>query len=307
MPDPADLSLHSTANQYIGRFAPSPTGPLHSGSLMAAMASFLDARSRGGKWLVRMEDLDPPRETREAADDILFALEKLHLQWDESVLYQSQRYPAYQEAINKLAQAQQVFGCDCTRQQIQESHGVYPGTCRDRQLQETSGIALRCKVSGENIIFNDKLQGKQQQNLEHDVGDFVIKRKDGLFAYQLAVVVDDAFQNITDIVRGIDLMDSTARQIRLQQLLGLPQPNYVHVPVIVNEQGQKLSKQHRASPIDTSRPVELLIESLRFLQQSPEKDLAQCSPEEVLDWGIRHWNPDNLINLSELQEFQPDA
>ena len=304
MPDPADLSAPTKANQYIGRFAPSPSGPLHMGSLIAALASFLDARSYGGKWLVRMEDLDPPRETREAADDILFALEKLHLHWDEPVLYQSKRYSAYQDAIDTLTQAGQVFGCDCTRQQIQKSQGVYPGTCRDRLLQDTSGIALRCKVSADSIFYTDRIQGKQQQNLEQDVGDFVIRRKDGFFAYQLAVVVDDAYQKITDIVRGIDLIDSTARQICLQQLLGLPQPIYAHLPVIVNEQGQKLSKQHRATPIDISRPAELLIESLRFLQQSPDDNLVGCSPEEILNWGIDHWKPGNLTNMTELQESQ---
>ena len=194
MPDPAGHSIPTAINQYIGRFAPSPSGPLHMGSLMAALASFMDARSCDGKWLVRMEDLDPPRESSEAADAILFALEKLHLYWDDSVLYQSQRYPAYRDAIATLSQAGQVFACECTRQQIQESHGIYPGTCRDRHLQDKSGIALRCNVPAENIAFTDRLQGKQQHNMEQDVGDFVIRRNDGLFAYQLAVVVDDAYQ-----------------------------------------------------------------------------------------------------------------
>lgn len=291
-------------SKYVGRFAPSPSGPLHMGSLVAAVASYLDARSHNGQWLVRMEDLDPPRETQEAADQILFALEACHLNWDGEVLYQSQRYPVYQEAITDLQHQSLVFSCDCSRQQIQEAGGVYPGTCRERNLGEGQ-TALRCKVPDEIISFEDRIQGAQSQNLAKDVGDFVIRRKDGLYAYQLAVVVDDAFQQITHIVRGIDLLDSTTRQIYLQRMLKLDKPTYAHIPVIVNNQGQKLSKQHMATPIETDDPghvAQLLTTSLEYLGLSPDSTLTLESPRQILAWGIEHWNTVNLQNQAELSE-----
>lgn len=302
MTEATDLSTSpSSSHQYIGRFAPSPSGPLHMGSLVAALASFLDARSQNGLWLVRMEDLDPPRESQEAADQILKALEQCHLHWDDSVLYQSQRYSAYQEAIATLEINNLVFACTCSRQQIQEAGGIYPGTCRS-QYHPINGAALRCKVSNACITFMDRIQGKQSQNLEMNIGDFVIKRKDGLYAYQLAVVVDDAFQGITHVVRGIDLMDSTARQIYLQQQLQLPTPVYAHIPVIVNSLGQKLSKQHGAAPVDTVQPSRLLFTCLNYLAQDPEPGLARANPADILDWGIHHWNPDKLSQTAELAE-----
>jgi len=293
---------------YTGRFAPSPSGPLHMGSLVTAVASYLDARSHNGRWLMRMEDLDPPRETREAADQILIALEDCNLYWDGEVLYQSQRYAAYQEAIDALQKKELVFACDCTRQQIQQAGGVYPGTCRHRHFA-AGGTALRCKVAAGQITFRDRIQGKQSQHLDKEVGDFVINRKDGFFAYQLAVVVDDAFQDITHVVRGIDLLDSTPRQIYLQRLLGLKEPAYAHIPVIVNDQGQKLSKQHMASPIDTGSREKvsfLLFSSMNYLGLAPEPALTMESPNDILDWGIAHWSLDNLFNQSELHEkIQP--
>jgi len=293
---------------YIGRFAPSPSGPLHIGSLVAAVASYLDARSHNGRWLMRMEDLDPPRENRKAADQILTALEECNLYWDGEVLYQSQRYAAYQEAIDILQNQELVFACDCTRQQIQEAGGVYSGTCRHRHLA-AGKTALRCKVAAGQIKFRDRIQGEQSQYLEKEVGDFVIKRKDGLYAYQLAVVVDDAFQDITHVVRGIDLMNSTPRQIYLQSLLGLKEPAYVHIPIIVNEQGQKLSKQHMATPIDTGSKEKisyLLFSSMDYLGLAPEPALIMESPGDILAWGIAHWSIDNLLNQTELHEkIQP--
>lgn len=288
---------------YIGRFAPSPTGPLHMGSLVAALASYLDAHSSNGKWLLRMEDLDPPRESQEAADAILFALDALGLHWDGPVLYQSQRYPAYEEAIADLKHRNLVFACDCTRQDIQQAGGVYPGTCRNRQLDSSSDTALRCLVADTDITFEDSLQGLQCQQLVNEVGDFVIRRKDGLYAYQLAVVVDDGYQQVSHIVRGIDLMDSTPRQIYLQQLLGLPQPAYTHIPVIVNHQGQKLSKQHKASPIDPAKPVTLLLQALDYLQQAPDPALADATPADILTWACLHWRPAALIQKTELPEI----
>ena len=253
---------------------------------------------------MRMEDLDPPRETRKAADQILTALEECNLHWDGEVLYQSQRYGAYQEAIDTLKKQELVFACDCTRQQIQEAGGVYSGTCRHRHLA-AGETALRCKVATGLITFRDRIQGVQSQHLDKEVGDFVIKRKDGLYAYQLAVVVDDAFQDITHVVRGIDLMNSTPRQIYLQRLLGLNEPAYVHIPVIVNDQGQKLSKQHMASPIDTGSKEKisyLLFSSMNYLGLAPEPALIMESPGDILAWGIAHWSVDNLLNQSELHE-----
>lgn len=318
-------SSNNSESPYIGRFAPSPSGPLHMGSLIAAMASWLDARKANGKWLVRMEDLDPPRETREAADQILDALDKIGLHWDDQVLYQSQRSEAYQDAINTLVEHDMVFACDCSRQQIQESGGIYPGTCRQRHLPDGPGTAIRLRVADKSISFTDAIQGEQTQQLEQQVGDFVIRRKDDLFAYQLAVVVDDSFQNISHIVRGIDLMDSTPRQIYLQQVLGrfLPrshynlqpnlqpnfqpnfQPNYAHIPVIVNDLGQKLSKQHRASPIDPANGASLLFAGLCYLKQEPDTGLKTASCEEILAWGIAHWTPEKLSSTRTLTEFSP--
>ncbi len=296
---------------YIGRFAPSPSGPLHMGSLIAAMASWFDARKAKGKWLLRMEDLDPPRETREAADQILSALDKIGLHWDEQVLYQSKRHEAYEDAINTLKKQHMVFACDCSRQQIQESGGIYPGTCRQRYLPDGPGTAIRLAVNDESTSFTDRIQGDQTQHLKQQVGDFVIRRKDGLFAYQLAVVIDDSFQNISHIVRGIDLMDSTPRQIYLQQVLGhsLPgldsnlHPSYAHIPVIVNDLGQKLSKQHMARPIDPANAGSLLFDGLCYLKQEPDAALKTANCEEILGWGVDHWTPDKLSSTRTLKEF----
>lgn len=273
------------------------------GSLVAALASWLDARSRGGRWLMRMEDLDPPRESREAADQILNALDTLGLYWDGPVLYQSSRHEAYADAMADLRRQGLVFACDCSRQQVQESGGVYPGTCRDRHLEALPDRAMRCRVSNATIAFTDRLQGPQSQDLAREVGDFVIRRKDGLYAYQLAVVVDDGFQEVSHIVRGIDLLDSTPRQIYLQQQLGLPRPEYAHIPVIINNLGQKLSKQHFAAPIDPSRPGPLLVQGLDYLAQAPDPALAECPPATILDWAAARWHPEPLAQTRELPEF----
>jgi len=277
------------------------------GSLIAAMASWFDARRANGKWLVRIEDLDPPRESQEAADQILDALDKVGLHWDDKVLYQSQRSEAYQNAMDSLIRQDLVFACNCSRQQIQESGGIYPGTCRERRLPAGVGTAMRLCVPDETISFTDAIQGEQIQNLEQQVGDFVIRRKDGLFAYQLAVVVDDIFQNVSHIVRGIDLMDSTPRQLYLQQLLACsrptPYPSYAHIPVIVNDLGQKLSKQHMASPIDPSNGAPLLFAGLHYLQQEPDANLKTATCEEILTWGVTHWAPEKLSKTRTLPEF----
>jgi glutamyl-Q tRNA(Asp) synthetase len=257
------LPAHPTmteAHSYRGRFAPSPTGPLHAGSLVAALASWLDARAHGGTWLVRMEDLDPPREEPGAAQDILATLADFGLASDEPVVWQHQRRDRYIEALAKLDRAGRLYACQCSRAQIAAAAaelgigtGIYPGTCRDLRLAPAPGRALRLRVDDAEIGFIDRACGRFSQHLARDVGDFTVLRSDGLFAYQLAVVVDDAEQRITDVVRGTDLLDNTPRQIALQRLLGALQPSYLHVPIVRASDGEKLSKQNGAIALDRSR------------------------------------------------------
>jgi len=243
---------------YRGRFAPSPSGPLHFGSLVAALGSYLDAKAHGGEWLVRIEDIDTPRNVPGAADDILRTLERFGLEWDGPVLYQSFRIDAYEAALEELRRCNLVFPCGCSRKDVGDR---YPGTCRLGLTGRLGTPSWRFRVHGETVHFIDRRLGPQSQNVEDYVGDFVLKRADGLFAYQLAVVVDDAFQGITDVVRGEDLLDSTARQILLQSALSLPQPQYLHLPIVLNDTGQKLSKQTGATALDPNRVKELLAEA----------------------------------------------
>jgi glutamyl-Q tRNA(Asp) synthetase len=244
---------------YRGRFAPSPTGPLHFGSLVAALGSYLDAKAHGGQWLVRIEDVDTPRVVPGAADDILRTLERFGLHWDGPVLYQSSRIAAYEAVLDDLRARRLVFPCGCSRKDVGDR---YPGTCRlgSREIR-----TWRFRVPGETVAFHDRRLGPQHQNVEEYCGDFVLKRADGLFAYQLAVVVDDAAQGITDVVRGEDLLDSTARQILLQRALGYPEPRYLHLPIATNALGQKLSKQNGATALDPRRVPELLAEARGLL------------------------------------------
>ena len=288
---------------YRGRFAPSPTGLLHAGSLLTALASWLDARTSDGIWLLRMEDLDPPRESKEAADGILFALDALHLHWNGPVLYQSQRIEAYQDALATLVAKDRIFPCTCSRQDFGNDSRIYPGTCRERLIQPDQAHALRCRVDDRVISVEDRLQGHYSQNLIRDTGDFVIKRKDGLFAYQLAVVVDDAMQGITDIVRGIDLLDSTPRQLFLQELLDCSQPRYAHLPVLVDKDGNKFSKQQGAAPVDVTRPAEALFRALAQLQQEPPEELLTAPTQDILQWAVNAWNPGALNNQTSLREI----
>lgn len=268
---------------YRGRFAPSPTGPLHFGSLVTAVGSYLDAKANRGAWLVRMEDLDQPRNVPGAADEILRALEALGMVWDETVLYQSTRDDAYRAALDKLKKRKLVYPCACSRREIADSavNGidgpVYTGTCRKGLLAGRATRAERVLTEGARIEFKDAIQGKVAHNLERQIGDFVLKRADGPYAYQLAVVVDDAMQGITDVVRGADLLDSTLRQVYLQQLLGFATPRYAHLPVAVNVVGEKLSKQTLAAPIDTTNPVPMLNTALVFLGQ----DSIDCAPQDT--------------------------
>ena len=281
---------------YRGRFAPSPTGPLHFGSMVAAVGSFLEARHRGGEWLVRMEDLDPPREAPGAADDILRTLEAFGLHWDGEVVYQSRRHALYEEALERLRARDALYACACSRREIADSSVsgvdglVYPGTCRGGIAPGRAPRAWRVKVDGQKIEFIDAIQGSMARDLAVDFGDFVVRRADGFFAYQLAVVVDDAAQGITGIVRGADLIESTPRQIHLQYLLDLPTPDYLHLPVALNAQSEKLSKQTFATPLDAVRPLPALLQVMLFLGQAAPPELAAGSLGDFWRWAVTHWD-----------------
>ncbi|SNR74631.1 glutamyl-Q tRNA(Asp) synthetase [Methylobacillus rhizosphaerae] len=287
---------HSAPDVARGRFAPSPTGPLHFGSLIAATASYLDARSLHGEWLVRMEDLDLPRQMPGAADLILTTLEQYGFEWDGPVLYQSQRDAYYQHALQTLTERGLTYPCGCSRKEIADSAAtgidglVYPGTCR-HGLAGKHARAWRVQVNHQPTQFQDRVQGEISQLLSRDIGDFVLKRADGLFAYQLAVVVDDELQGISHIVRGADLLDSTPRQIFLQQALGYATPAYLHVPVAANAAGEKLSKQTLAKPLNSRYKVADLWRVLTFLGQSPPDELYHQSLSEVWQWALQHWQP----------------
>lgn len=298
-PGTAGATLVTGANRdcYVGRFAPSPTGPLHFGSLVTALASYLDARSAGGRWLVRMEDIDPPRQVAGATDWILRQLENHRLFWDGDVLYQSSRIEAYQHALEQLQQRGMVYGCDCSRQRVRDLAGIYDGLCQTRELPVAAGMAIRVRVNGNSLIrFEDRIQGHRQQQLQQEVGDFILRRRDGLFAYQLAVVADDHEQGITHIVRGRDLLDSTPRQIYLQRLLGVPQPVYGHIPLVLNPSGQKLSKQNLAAGIAGNKVSANLWMASHWLGMSPPAELQAASADDLITWAVQHWQ------LSELPE-----
>ncbi len=287
----------SPSPTYRGRFAPSPTGPLHFGSLVAAVASWADARAAGGEWLVRIEDLDPPREVPGAADDILRTLEALGLAWDGTVVRQSERGDAYRATLDRLRGAGTLFACACTRREIADSalagaDGalVYPGTCRNGAPPGRTARAERVRVGERVVEFADALQGRVRQDLAREVGDFVLVRADGLFAYQLAVVVDDAAQGVTDVVRGADLLESTPRQVFLQGLLGLALPRYLHLPVATDAHGEKLSKQTNAAALDRSLPAGALVAALRFLGQAAPEPLARAPAARVLEWAAANWD-----------------
>ena len=277
---------------YIGRFAPSPTGPLHIGSLYTALASFLQARSKQGLWLLRIDDLDTPRNIKGSGDSILKALETFGLHWDGRVAYQSQTLDVYHEILDKLANDKLIYPCTCSRKTLTS---VYSGICRNKQTLPDSPHSLRIKTDNRIIAFNDRLQGLISQNLA-DHGDFILKRKDQIIAYQFAVVIDDDRQNINHVVRGYDLLDSTPRQIYLQQLLGLVTPDYMHVPVIIDEQGYKLSKQTRATAVDLKKPHAVIFELLNLLKQNPPGELQHAPLTELLSWSIENWNPNLLKN-----------
>jgi len=282
-----------------GRFAPSPTGRLHFGSLIAAVGSYLNAKSKNFEWLVRIEDLDPPREQPGAADDILRTLEAFALYWDGPVVHQSTRAEAYLDAIEMLRKQRLVYACRCSRRDIELEalpgiEGMrYPGTCRSLGLTE-NGTALRLMTRDERIVVRDRIQGELTQNLQSDIGDFAIRRRDGLFSYQLAVVVDDAEQGITEVFRGTDLLDSTPRQVYLQQQLGYSPPLYFHCPIAVNAAGQKLSKQNLAPAIAAKNPSKPLIMAMNFLGQAVPQELFTASAAEIIEWGVHYWDVNRI-------------
>lgn len=261
--------------------------------MLAAVASYIDARANHGKWLVRMEDVDVPRVVAGAADDILHTLEQFGFEWDGPVLFQNTRTEAYEAALLHLRDRGHVYGCQCSRKEVADVR--YRGRCRHANLSESESRAWRVRVSNEEVCFEDRVQGRHCQRLDEAVGDFVILRADGLFAYQLAVVVDDAEQGITDVVRGADLLDSTPRQMWLQRLLRYPTPSYLHVPVIVNEAGQKLSKQTLAAPVNPADPIPTLRKVVRVLGQS---DPVTDNLAEFWRTAIAAWNPDRIDRRS---------
>lgn len=302
-------SFDTKRSGYIGRFAPSPTGPLHFGSLVSALASYLDAKANSGLWLVRMEDLDPPREQAGAAGAILQSLDDHGLHWDGDVIYQSQRSDAYQACLDALLQTGLAYPCTCSRQDLTAMGGIYDGRCRNRQADSNQICSVRLKLydlpdrfTPELIQFEDLIQGTQIQNLRTQAGDQILKRRDGFFAYQLAVVVDDIAQGITHIIRGSDLLDVTGRQLFFFDLLGAPLPQFGHVPLAIKANGQKLSKQNHAKPIDSKLASRNLWRGLEFLGQNPPADLADASTSALLDWALHHWQRQAVQGLGHLYQ-----
>jgi len=287
-----------SSEQTVGRFAPSPTGPLHFGSLIAAVGSYCLARRHGGKWLLRMEDLDPPRVVPGAADEILSALENLGLHWDGDVVWQSQRTEAYLEAVEKLRQRGLVFDCACSRKEILlsaphpgEDGPIYPGTCRSGLKPGRKPRALRIEVTNEQIGFCDGVFGPLEQVLSEAVGDFVLRRADGLFAYQLAVVVDDEAEGVNQVVRGADLLSSTPRQIFLHACLGNRIPEYIHLPLVMGNNGKKISKRYGSVELDHENDAARLIAlSLDFLGQTVPASLLGAPPAELLAWAVQSFD-----------------
>ncbi|HXZ48191.1 MAG TPA: tRNA glutamyl-Q(34) synthetase GluQRS [Usitatibacter sp.] len=279
---------------YHGRFAPSPTGPLHFGSLVAALASWLDARAAGGRWSLRIEDVDAPRTVPGAAEAIVRALEACGLEWDGEIAWQGRRTALYEAALDRLRAERRVYRCRCSRREVADSAlagiegAVYPGTCRELELPADVPCALRLRVPPGVVAFDDRVQGRVAQDVAREVGDFVLRRRDGLHAYQLAVVVDDGEQGVTDVVRGADLLASTSRQIVLQRALGLPTPRYLHFPVATDAGGAKLSKQTRARPLEGREAAARLGGALAFLGQ-PVPETRE--PRELLAEAARRWDP----------------
>jgi len=307
-PDPEPTNAHAHPARYRGRFAPSPTGPLHLGSLVAAMASYLQALVNEGEWLLRIENIDPPREVEGAADAIIGSLQAHGFRWHGEILYQNDRRDRFDDVVAKLLDRELAYPCDCTREQVRavarrgKAGPIYPGTCHSRTAPPAAStpVAMRVRTAGTHVAFDDLLQGHIECDVDEEIGDFIVRRKDGLIGYNLAVVVDDHDQRITEIVRGADLLDLTPAQIHLQRLLALDTPAYMHVPMVVNRDGIKLSKQTGALALSDSRAAENLLEGLKLLRQAPPTRLASATVDEIWDWARDHWHPLNLSGLREI-------
>ena len=285
---------------YVGRFAPTPSGPLHFGSVIAALASYLDAKSNAGSWLVRIDDLDPPRVRPGAADTILRSLELLGLQWDGELQYQNSRQEAYQAGLELLQEKQLLYPCICPRKLVKGR--PYPGTCRGRKLEPGEGHALRIIIGEAAIQLDDRQHGKVDLDLRQVTGDFIIRRSDTLFAYHLATVIDDDWQGITDIVRGGDLLEAAFCQVYLQMCLDLPRPGYCHVPVAVDKHGRKISKSDSTRDVLAGYPpAELLLDALRFLGQEPVQELSGGTVAEIIQWSIENWRIDRIPKDREIR------
>lgn len=288
---------------YRGRFAPSPTGELHLGSLAAALASCLQARQNHGEWLVRIEDIDPPREVAGATSKILQALESHGFAWDGPIVYQKDRQRVYEEIVDHLLTRNLAYPCGCTRRDMMmgaNGNLIYPGNCRNKPVQGKPPRSVRLRTDNHPIRFNDALQGPYEQRIESTTGDFVIRRGDGLYAYQLAVVVDDAWQEITEVVRGMDLIDSTPRQVHLFACLNLKPPNYAHIPVITGPDGKKLSKSARSAALDPHTPGENVWLALDLLHQKPPLALRKATPGTLWEWALANWSFSALKELTSI-------
>jgi glutamyl-Q tRNA(Asp) synthetase len=288
-------NLASTKNEkvtavYRGRFAPSPSGPLHFGSLVAAVASFCRAKSQQGQWLLRIEDVDPPRTQKNAVESIISSLEHHQLIWDESIFYQSDQFTKYQDALESLKQQDLTYPCQCSRKLVRSMENGYDQRCRDTDVYLAESVAWRLKNENTQLSYQDAVYGTITLSQEAACEDFVLKRRDGFFAYQLAVVVDDITQNITEIVRGFDIHDSTLKQFYLFDLLGSRPPATAHLPLVMANENQKLSKQNQALALDNAIPAQNLYNALRFLGQDPPSSLQRSKVETVLEWGVAHWN-----------------
>jgi glutamyl-Q tRNA(Asp) synthetase len=292
--DTADaLGKRRHAAGYVGRFAPSPTGDLHLGSLYTAAASFLDARANGGRWLVRVEDLDGPRVVPGSADGILRTLSRFGFEWDGEVVHQSDRSDRYAAALDDLRARGLTFQCSCSRLQLAEDER-YPGHCRNGPLKPGTPCATRVRVDEATIQFTDRIQGTFRQDVAAAVGDMLVRRRDQLFAYVLAVVVDDAAGRVTHVIRGADLLDNTPRQIHLQRLLGLPAPDYAHVPLLTEPDGKKLAKSSRSVQLDGGTPLPLLVKVFDLLNLSPPPELSLATVPEAWSWATARWNIDRV-------------
>lgn len=299
-------STSPPAKPYLrGRFAPSPSGPLHFGSLVAAVGSYLIAKFYGAEWQVRIEDIDPPREIEGAADTILRQLEAFGLHWDGPIVYQSESIPRFHEILEELKRKDLLYACDCTRKKISKlsDDGRYPNICQNKKLSFDGEVAWKLRHGEGSYHFYDHIQGDCEFDSSLYQEDFTVKRKDGLMAYQLAVVVDDIDAGIDHVVRGIDLLDSTPRQLRLYEVLDKPAPLWYHLPLAINQDGNKLSKQNHAEAIDSQHPSQQLHQAIAFLGQKPPVSLRNEPPEIIIDWAIEHFSLESIPQQQQIPYF----